>query len=251
MRLRQRPTSSRAIRTWIVCSRRASRRAETLEPDGTVERAERHRAVPGRARADASAAVAERAAARRPGRRGDRPAASARAALLTRRADGRAAARAARPWRRRARRSGRTCRACGRRGAAAPSASAAPAPAARPPLSSVRSSARVSCRQSSSAHSRSPSSERRPAEQLRRRADRQLRQRAPGLVDGDRRQRLLVHVHPDHDHRDRLLQRWGRPASGQTSIEAAATLLSGHARRSREGGGDTTLASQPTGDMRE
>jgi len=39
--------------------------------------------------------------------------------------------------------------------------------------------------------------------------------------------------------------RWGRPASGQTSIEAAATLLSGHARRSREGGGDTTLASQP------
>src|SRR5215211_7511121 len=41
--------------------------------------------------------------------------------------------------------------------------------------------------------------------------------------------------------------RWGRPASGQTSIEAAATLLSGHARRSREGGGDTTLASQATG----
>jgi hypothetical protein len=27
--------------------------------------------------------------------------------------------------------------------------------------------------------------------------------------------------------------RWGRPASGQTSIEAKATLLSGHARRSR------------------
>src|SRR4029453_8276758 len=28
-------------------------------------------------------------------------------------------------------------------------------------------------------------------------------------------------------------------------------LLSGHARRSREGGGDTTLASQLSGDMRE
>src|SRR5215216_6436531 len=42
--------------------------------------------------------------------------------------------------------------------------------------------------------------------------------------------------------------RWGRPASGQASLEAAAKLLSGHARRSREGGGDTTLASrhQPT-----
>ena len=30
-----------------------------------------------------------------------------------------------------------------------------------------------------------------------------------------------------------------------------AKLLSGHARRSQEGGGDTTLASQPRGDMRE
>src|SRR5262249_42953647 len=71
------------------------------------------------------------------------------------------------------------------------------------------------------------------------------------LVDGDSRQRVLVHVHSDHDHGDRLLQRWGRPASGQASIEAAARLLSGHARRSREGGGDTTLASQLSGDMRE
>ena len=51
--------------------------------------------------------------------------------------------------------------------------------------------------------------------------------------------------------RDRLHSRWGRPASGQTSIEARATLLSGHARRSRDGGGDTTLASQPSGDIRE
>ena len=50
---------------------------------------------------------------------------------------------------------------------------------------------------------------------------------------------------PQHDHSDRLLNHWGRPASGQASLEAAAKLLSGHARRSREGGGDTTLASRP------
>jgi hypothetical protein len=46
-------------------------------------------------------------------------------------------------------------------------------------------------------------------------------------------------------------QKKGRPASGQTSIEAKATLLSGHARRSREGGGDTTLASRQKADIRE
>jgi hypothetical protein len=68
-----------------------------------------------------------------------------------------------------------------------------------------------------------------------------------GLVDRDSRQRVLVYVHSDHDHSDRLLNRWGRPASGHASLEAAAKLLSGHARRSRVGGGDTTLASQPTG----
>ena len=64
------------------------------------------------------------------------------------------------------------------------------------------------------------------------------------LVDRHCRQLVLVHVHPDHDHGHRLLLRWGRPASGQASLEAAAKLLSGHARRSREGGGDTTLASR-------
>src|SRR5204862_5936902 len=91
----------------------------------------------------------------------------------------------------------------------------------------------------------------RPGKQVAGRRGRRLRQPAPGLVDGNRGQRLLVHVHTDHDHSDRLLQRWGRPASGQTSLEAAAKLLSGHARRSREGGGDTTLESQPSGDVRE
>ena len=81
--------------------------------------------------------------------------------------------------------------------------------------------------------------------------NRLLLEHPPGLIDCDRRQRVLVHVHSDHDHLVRLLHRWGRPASGQASLEAAAKLLSGHARRSREGGGDTTLASQPSGDMRE
>ena len=63
--------------------------------------------------------------------------------------------------------------------------------------------------------------------------DRRLGQRPAGIIDRDSGHRLLVNVHSDHDHQDRLLFRWGRPASGQTSLEAAATLLSGHARRSR------------------
>jgi hypothetical protein len=42
-----------------------------------------------------------------------------------------------------------------------------------------------------------------------------------------------VYVHSDHDHSSRLQRPLGRPSSGQTSIEAKATLLSGHARRSR------------------
>src|SRR6266545_4096382 len=90
----------------------------------------------------------------------------------------------------------------------------------------------------------------RPGDKLARAADGQLSERPSEPVDGNRRQRLLVHVHSDHDHRI-ASYRWGRPASGQTSLEAAATLRSGHARRSRAGGGDTTLASQPTGDVRE
>src|SRR5262245_45106413 len=55
---------------------------------------------------------------------------------------------------------------------------------------------------------------------------------ASELVDGDRGERVLVHAHSDNDH---LIAsyRWGRPASGRTSPEAAARLLSGHARRSR------------------
>jgi len=85
---------------------------------------------------------------------------------------------------------------------------------------------------------------RRPGEQpLLAAGQRPLGQQPPALIDGGRRQRLLVHVHSDHDH-GIASYRWGRPASGQASLEAAAKLLSGHARRSREGGGDTTLASR-------
>jgi hypothetical protein len=40
-------------------------------------------------------------------------------------------------------------------------------------------------------------------------------------LNRNRSQRALVRIHSDHDHSDRLLNRWGRPASGQTSIEAA------------------------------
>ena len=163
----------------------------------------------GRARAGASAAAAAPAAVRRRDHRGDRRAASAPAAAPRLAAGDRAAARAAPPWRPRARRSGPTCRASGRRAAAAPSASAAPAPAAHPQRCSSRSSARVSCRQSSTAHSRSPAQRRRPGEQV---ADRQppsAQRRPADLVDRDRRQRLLVYVHSNHDHSDRLLQPLG------------------------------------------
>ena len=39
---RGRGTGRRAIRTWIVCLRRPSRRSETVEPDRPVECAQRH-----------------------------------------------------------------------------------------------------------------------------------------------------------------------------------------------------------------
>jgi hypothetical protein len=74
--------------------------------------------------------------------------------------------------------------------------------------------------------------------------------RAAELVDDDCGQRVLVHVQANNDHLIASI-RCGRPASGQTSIEAAARLLSGHARRSREGGGDTTPASRQPADTRE
>jgi hypothetical protein len=42
----------------------------------------------------------------------------------------------------------------------------------------------------------------------------------------------------------------GDRRADRPQIEAKATLLSGHARRSRVSGGDITLASQPSGDVR-
>ena len=72
----------------------------------------------------------------------------------------------------------------------------------------LRSSARVSCRQSSTAHSRSARAT--PTRRQARPASRpSAPRRAPDLVDRDRRQRLLVHVHSNHDHSDRLLQPLG------------------------------------------
>ena len=246
MRPRQRPTSSRAIRTWADCSRPARRRPNrssqtprSSAPSGTAGSDSSSLQVPAQpllgppplvdqvvAVVDQQLQLAQalltrprmiepRLAQRRPGDREcvDRVRLAARAASTAlRRHQLRR-----HPHQRLARLQQR--------------------PLERPgQLSAVLNSPGALARQRA-----------RPGEQLAGGRGRRLRQRASGLVDGDSRQRLLVHVHSDHDHSDRLLQRRGRPASGQTSIEAAAKLLSGHARRSREGGGDTTLASQPTG----
>ena len=118
-------------------------------------------------------------------------------------------------------------------------------------LSSIRSSARVTCRQSSSAPQPLSVERARPRERLL--VDRAgvLIERAAELVDRHSDERVLANVQTNNDPSDRLLPLGGPPASGQTSLEAAARLLSGHARRSREGGGDTTLESQPSGDVRE
>jgi hypothetical protein len=70
---------------------------------------------------------------------------------------------------------------------------------------------------------------RRPGDKLTCRADRQLCDRAPDLINRNRRQRLLVDVHTNHDHADRLLQRWGdrradRPQSRQQPRSYQVTL---------------------------
>jgi len=74
-----------------------------------------------------------------------------------------------------------------------------------------------------------------------------LSKRPTDLVDGDRRQRPLV----ARPLRSRSFN--SPPPTPGATVERtpqsrqAAKLLSGHARRSRESGGDTTLASQPGG----
>ena len=245
VRPRQRPTSSRAIRTCTVCSRgraggrrRSSQTVRSSAPSGTAARVEL-------VQMPAQPLLARRRSSTRSSR-WSTSSFSSRSRCLTRPRmieprlpqrrprDGERVDRVGLAARPAARRCGavsfggtRTSRSPGCEQLPLERAGQLPAVLERPqPLGRKRA---------------------RPGRAARRRRPRPSARRAarPSLVDGDRRQRLLVHVHSDHDHSDRLLQHWGRPASGQTSIEAAATLLSGHARRSREGGGDTTLASQP------
>jgi hypothetical protein len=80
--------------------------------------------------------------------------------------------------------------------------------------------------------------------------DRLLGDHAARVVRGDRRHRLLVHVHSDHDHSSRL-----QAVGGDRRADRPHSRPKGHAPiRSRStvsvGGGDTTLASQPSGDIR-
>ena len=222
--------------------------------DGRAGRARRrgraHPAAPagsGRARAGASAAVAGSGAAPRPGRRDGQPAASARAAPPRRRVARPAAAPAAQLSRPRARRSSRTSLASGRAGAAARSIAAAPAQPLTCARRSVRSRPRVTCRQSSSAHSRSASSDRAHAATCSSTGPLCSASVRPNSSTATAVSECLCTSTPITIIR-LASSSMGRPASGQTSLEAKATLLSGHARRSREGDGDTTLASrhQPT-----
>ena len=75
-----------------------------------------------------------------------------------------------------------------------------------PAATSACSSPRVTCRQSSIADSRSPPEATAPTRQRRRRRHTFAPHSVPAdLVHGDSRERVLVHVHPDHDHHHRLL----------------------------------------------
>ena len=74
-----------------------------------------------------------------------------------------------------------------------------------PAASSACSSPRVTCRQSSTAHSRSSPSARAQTTTPPSTGTAPLTPAPAELVDRDRRQRVLVYVHPDHDHSTRLL----------------------------------------------
>jgi hypothetical protein len=147
--------------------------------------------------------------------------------------------------RQRARRSGRTCRGLDPRVVPGPSASAAPAQAPGPPRAAA-ALASASAFGNPRAPTATPPPGLPPTRAVRRRQPessprqacgrpRPLRPRSPTACGRPLRSRSS----PSPSN-----SRWGRPASGQTSIEAKATLLSGHTRRSRDGGGDTTLGSQ-------
>ena len=246
---RQRATSSRASRTCSSCSRRASQRPTRSRCDG------RSSIRSGTTKVGSSWCRCQRSRCWIRRRSSTR---SSRWSTSSFRSRGRRCSSGARPAQVRLaqRRPGdrervdrvRLARAPGRRAAPAPSASAAPAPAPRRARAAAAPASGVSCRQSSSAHSRSPpSAAAQPSSSSLPTGDRPLVEHPAGLVDGDRGHRLLVYVHSDHDHLARLQCRWGRPASGQTSIEAKATLLSGHARRSRSAAATQRWTGQPYG----
>ena len=114
-----------------------------------------------------------------------------------------------------------------------PSASAAPAPAPHPRRAAAApasASAAGSPRPPTAAPRRAPP----PSRAARRCRPGSSSRRASGRPRRPRRRSPTACVRPLRSRSsDRLLSRWGRPASGQTSLEAKATLLSGHARRSR------------------
>ena len=172
-------------------------------------------------------------------------------ALLVGPGPAQAAALAARPLRSRARRSGLTSRASCLPAAPGTVSFGGTRTSSSPRLSSCRSSQRVSCRQSSTAHKPLTVERRRPAEQLLASdRDRRLVEHPPGLVDRDRGHRLLVYVHSDHDHLDRLLLPLG--ATGErTDLNRGESHAPIRSRSTvSDGGGDTTLGSQPSGDIR-
>ena len=254
-----RRASSRAIRTCVVCSSAAEPSREPVEPDRPVERAQRHRAAAGSSscRCQRSRCCSPRGARRR-GRRGDRPAASAHAALLTRPRADRAAAPAALPWRPRARRSRPTCRASGRARRCGAISFGGTRTSRSPAASSVRSSARVTL----------PAVLERP-QPLRRRATPPSRAapgasptgsappaRRPTSSTATAVSECLCTSTPITIIRDRLLQRWGRPASGQSLTRGSCqapirsrSTVSGRRRRHNAGKsalrGDIRESSQP------
>ena len=85
-----------------------------------------------------------------------------------------------------------------------------------------------------------------------RHGDRLLVEHPPRLVDRDSRQRLLVYVHSDHDHSDHAPHHDAGATGERTDLNRGSSQAPIRSRSTvSDGGGDTTLASQPTGDMRE
>jgi len=245
VRLRQRLTSSRAIRTCAVlleaCERGPIGRARRA-----VERAG-GTASSSSDRAGASAAAACAAGARRSGRRGGRPAASAhRKRCSPGRGDrGRGSRSAARATASasigsdlpRARRT-----ALGRLSFAARVLTDSSAPGA--PARAPGSAAAVLTAQERSPASGSPRKQVQAAEAV--------DSAKSASASSTERPSATPCARPLRSRSFRSpLQRWGRPASGRPHLRPAAKLPIRSRSGSREGGGDTTLESQPSGDVRE